>query len=133
MLPTSMRVTQLFIRMDAGGVKQQPLAIPGPAGTQQCFFCLPGCLPLCRACPSPSYPSPIPCHLLPPPPPTHTLTPHTHPHTPPHTHTHTPATPPRLDYPGIGPEHSFLKDVGRAEYYSITDAEALGGFTLLSK
>ncbi|PNX63674.1 hypothetical protein L195_g061746, partial [Trifolium pratense] len=31
----------------------------------------------------------------------------------------------RLDYPGVGPEHSFLKDVGRAEYYSITDEEAL--------
>jgi len=27
----------------------------------------------------------------------------------------------RLDYPGIGPEHSFLKDVGRAEYFSVTD------------
>jgi len=29
-----------------------------------------------------------------------------------------------LDYPGIGPEHSFLKDARRAEYYAITDAEA---------
>lgn len=33
----------------------------------------------------------------------------------------------RLDYPGVGPEHSFLKDLGRAEYYSITDEEALEG------
>jgi tryptophan synthase beta chain len=34
---------------------------------------------------------------------------------------------PRLDYPGVGPEHSFLKDVGRAEYFSVTDDEALEG------
>lgn len=33
----------------------------------------------------------------------------------------------RLDYPGVGPEHSFLKDIGRAEYYSVTDEEALDG------
>ncbi|CAA2946617.1 tryptophan synthase beta chain 1 [Olea europaea subsp. europaea] len=32
-----------------------------------------------------------------------------------------------LDYPGVGPEHSFLKDIGRAEYYSITDEEAIEG------
>lgn len=32
-----------------------------------------------------------------------------------------------LDYPGVGPEHSFLKDAGRAEYYSVTDEEALEG------
>lgn len=38
-----------------------------------------------------------------------------------------------LDYPGIGPEHSFLKDVGRTEYYSVTDNEALEGFQRLSK
>ncbi|XP_024361022.1 tryptophan synthase beta chain 1 [Physcomitrium patens] len=38
-----------------------------------------------------------------------------------------------LDYPGIGPEHSFLKDVGRAEYYSVTDDEALEAFQRLSK
>nr|POE68115.1 tryptophan synthase beta chain 2, chloroplastic [Quercus suber] len=30
-----------------------------------------------------------------------------------------------LDYPGVGPEHSYLKDIGRAEYYSVTDDEAL--------
>jgi tryptophan synthase beta chain len=35
-----------------------------------------------------------------------------------------------LDYPGIGPEHSWLHDVGRAEYVSITDAEALEAFQL---
>jgi tryptophan synthase beta chain len=35
-----------------------------------------------------------------------------------------------LDYPGIGPEHSWLHDVGRAEYVSITDAEALAAFQL---
>ena len=32
-----------------------------------------------------------------------------------------------LDYPGVGPEHSYLKDIGRAEYYSVTDDEALEG------
>jgi tryptophan synthase beta chain len=38
-----------------------------------------------------------------------------------------------LDYPGVGPEHSFLKDSGRAEYVSATDAEALGGFQALAR
>ncbi|MEZ5882912.1 MAG: tryptophan synthase subunit beta [Paracoccaceae bacterium] len=38
-----------------------------------------------------------------------------------------------LDYPGIGPEHSWLHDVGRAEYVSITDAEALEAFQLLCR
>ena len=38
-----------------------------------------------------------------------------------------------LDYPGIGPEHAWLHDVGRAEYVSITDAEALEAFQLCSK
>lgn len=38
-----------------------------------------------------------------------------------------------LDYPGVGPEHSYLKDSGRAEYYSITDQEALDAFERLSK
>ena len=38
-----------------------------------------------------------------------------------------------LDYPGIGPEHSFLKEIGRAEYYGVTDEQALAGFQLLSK
>ncbi len=33
-----------------------------------------------------------------------------------------------LDYPGVGPEHAFLKDIGRAEYVGITDAEALDAF-----
>jgi tryptophan synthase beta chain len=36
-----------------------------------------------------------------------------------------------LDYPGVGPEHSFYKDSGRAEYVAVTDQEALQGFTLL--
>ncbi|MEC4819481.1 MAG: tryptophan synthase subunit beta, partial [Scytonema sp. PMC 1069.18] len=38
-----------------------------------------------------------------------------------------------LDYPGVGPEHSYLKDLGRAEYYSVTDAEALAAFQKLSR
>jgi tryptophan synthase beta chain len=38
-----------------------------------------------------------------------------------------------LDYPGVGPEHSFLKDSGRAVYASITDKEALDGFQLLCR
>jgi len=38
-----------------------------------------------------------------------------------------------LDYPGVGPEHSFLKDSGRATYVSITDAEALEGLVTLSR
>ena len=36
-----------------------------------------------------------------------------------------------LDYPGVGPEHSYLKDTGRAHYVGITDAEALEGFQAL--
>ncbi|MDX2272557.1 MAG: tryptophan synthase subunit beta [Cyanobacteriota bacterium] len=38
-----------------------------------------------------------------------------------------------LDYPGVGPEHCYLKDIGRAEYYSITDAEAVEALLLLSR
>jgi tryptophan synthase beta chain len=38
-----------------------------------------------------------------------------------------------LDYPGVGPEHCFLKDIGRVKYESITDAEALEAFQLLAK
>ena len=38
-----------------------------------------------------------------------------------------------LDYPGVGPEHSWLKDSGRAEYVSITDEEALEGFRMLTQ
>jgi tryptophan synthase beta chain len=38
-----------------------------------------------------------------------------------------------LDYPGVGPEHSWLKDRGRVKYYSATDREALEAFQLLSK
>lgn len=38
-----------------------------------------------------------------------------------------------LDYPGVGPEHSHLKETGRAEYVSVEDREALSGFRLLSR
>lgn len=38
-----------------------------------------------------------------------------------------------LDYPGVGPEHSFLKDSGRVSYRSITDQEALKGFEFLTR
>ena len=38
-----------------------------------------------------------------------------------------------LDYPGVGPEHSYLKDSGRAEYREVTDAQALEGFHLLCR
>ncbi|HSC61901.1 MAG TPA: tryptophan synthase subunit beta, partial [Rhizomicrobium sp.] len=38
-----------------------------------------------------------------------------------------------LDYPGVGPEHSWLKDQGRVKYFSATDKEAMEAFTLLSK
>lgn len=38
-----------------------------------------------------------------------------------------------LDYPGVGPEHSFLKDSGRASYHSVTDQEALKAFEFLTK
>jgi len=38
-----------------------------------------------------------------------------------------------LDYPGVGPEHSYLKETGRASYVAVTDAEALEGFQLLCK
>lgn len=38
-----------------------------------------------------------------------------------------------LDYPGVGPEHSYLMDAGRAEYYSVTDDEALEAFQRISR
>ena len=38
-----------------------------------------------------------------------------------------------LDYPGVGPEHSHLKEIGRVHYTSITDEEALAGFKLLAQ
>ena len=38
-----------------------------------------------------------------------------------------------LDYPGVGPEHSYLKDSGRASYFSVLDSEALQGFQLLCR
>jgi len=38
-----------------------------------------------------------------------------------------------LDYPGVGPEHSYLKDAGRAQYLAVNDSQALEGFHLLSR
>ena len=38
-----------------------------------------------------------------------------------------------LDYPGIGPEHAYLHDIGRAEYVPVTDDEAVEAFELLSR
>jgi tryptophan synthase beta chain len=38
-----------------------------------------------------------------------------------------------LDYPGVGPEHAWLKDTGRAQYVNITDDEALEGFHALTR
>ena len=38
-----------------------------------------------------------------------------------------------LDYPGVGPEHSYLKDSGRAEYREVNDADALEAFHLLCR
>lgn len=38
-----------------------------------------------------------------------------------------------LDYPGVGPEHAFLKATGRATYVAVTDQEALQGFDLLAR
>jgi tryptophan synthase beta chain len=38
-----------------------------------------------------------------------------------------------LDYPGVGPEHAYLKDAGRVEYRTATDAEALDAVKLLSE
>ena len=38
-----------------------------------------------------------------------------------------------LDYPGVGPEHSYWKDAGRAEYAAVTDDEALAAFTMLAE
>ena len=38
-----------------------------------------------------------------------------------------------LDYPGVGPEHAYLRDSGRASYVAVTDGEALDGFQLLAR
>jgi tryptophan synthase beta chain len=38
-----------------------------------------------------------------------------------------------LDYPGVGPEHAWLKDTGRARYDAITDVEALAAFHVLTR
>jgi len=40
---------------------------------------------------------------------------------------------PGLDYPGVGPEHAYYKECGRAEYATVTDEEALAAFSLLSE
>jgi len=40
---------------------------------------------------------------------------------------------PGLDYPGVGPEHAYFKETGRAEYVAVTDEEALEGFKLLAR
>ena len=40
---------------------------------------------------------------------------------------------PGLDYPGVGPEHAYLKDVGRAQYVPATDAEAVQALLLLTR
>ncbi len=38
-----------------------------------------------------------------------------------------------LDYPGVGPEHAYLKDSGRAEYVAVTDAQAMEAFFEVSR
>lgn len=38
-----------------------------------------------------------------------------------------------LDYPGVGPEHSFMKDIGRCQYHAVTDKEAVSAFVELSR
>ena len=38
-----------------------------------------------------------------------------------------------LDYPGVGPEHSYLASIGRAEYPCVTDAEVIDAFQLLAR
>ena len=38
-----------------------------------------------------------------------------------------------LDYPGVGPEHAYLHDIGRAEYRAINDDQAMQAFSLLSR
>ncbi len=38
-----------------------------------------------------------------------------------------------MDYPGIGPEHAYLKEIGRVDYHGITDDEAIAAFKLLSE
>ena len=38
-----------------------------------------------------------------------------------------------LDYPGVGPEHAYLRDIGRAEYWPVTDAQAMTAFAQLCR
>jgi tryptophan synthase beta chain len=40
---------------------------------------------------------------------------------------------PGLDYPGVGPEHAYYKEIGRAKYYTISDKDAIEGFFLLAR
>lgn len=40
---------------------------------------------------------------------------------------------PGLDYPGVGPEHSYLNDIGRVSYTNVTDGEALESFKFISE
>ena len=40
---------------------------------------------------------------------------------------------PGLDYPGVGPEHAYYQETGRADYFAVSDKEALDGFKLLSR
>jgi len=40
---------------------------------------------------------------------------------------------PGLDYPGVGPEHSYLKETGRVKYYTVTDDEAINAYQELSQ
>jgi tryptophan synthase beta chain len=38
-----------------------------------------------------------------------------------------------LDYPGVGPEHAHLKETGRVQYVAVTDRQAIGGFSALTR
>jgi len=38
-----------------------------------------------------------------------------------------------LDYPGVGPEHAYLKEIGRCDYVTVSDEEALEAFRILSR
>jgi tryptophan synthase beta chain len=38
-----------------------------------------------------------------------------------------------LDYPGVGPEHAYLKETGRVQYVTVTDRQAIGGFSALTR
>ena len=38
-----------------------------------------------------------------------------------------------MDYPGVGPEHAYLRDSARVHYFTVTDSEAIAAFTMLSR